>query len=1070
MATITTDTFLDGGVARTAGEVWTMNGGILTIRTDTRVHINAPAAMTGSIGATTTSATLGGGVLIDSRAVRWMPYNAGSGTVPAIGTLITQGGISGYLLGVWPNYTSAPTAPAAAMPVTGYLKFREVTGGAFAVGALTAIGASATAPDRQGWIEVVQRQAVANTVPRLGFFRTRGGWFELDQVTSGSANDVIQVPTNGGGAGTNVPALWIETGAGTNVYELFPAVLSTWYLAANLDTDQRNKFVQTLGSGQVRIGWDGAANAGFVPPAGCKIRIPSNIGRQSTLAGGDGVNQVPNAVLATRPDFTTSSAGDIDFEFFINDWYHLFSAAFKIKMVNCATFDAHTSSNEASPTELNNYACGAYIAGQTLTLTNNSLGGTLTDCRFVRPDAASNGHSTNITGCSNYVFTRVRTGVIQYARSTGSVLFSQCRNFTLDELTTYQTTVVTTTCSNFLFTNLNYIDRLRGVTNATTGKYAVQCTVSCDNIKVDGIILSFAGDLGPYLGVFNASNSSNLTFRNLGTRLAPVDINTSFAPAYIFQDSGNNDGVRVQRCYLEATRISNYVTINTSKNITFESTSGTTGSEQTLSLNTLAKGIRSTSNSITGGASVYGSHTFDMFESNTVGRIWWAMNEPTAFSSSFVTLTLAGSTGGFTSGGQVAMPTISDVLVIETPYYILGHTAFANSAATLTGVNTGNFTYEFAIDLNTGAGFSSYQTLNGANLSAETISPSVGFKMRLRITTTATSTTNAMTYVRINTVTTAVAQDNLYPLDLATVTLTGYVVGTRIQLYNVTDSVELYNDVPAGATLELLSSYTSDKTYRVRAMYQIGVTAYEFVEFTETFTEDGLTRSISQTLDAVYNANAVDGSLVTGVEIDDASLRVNVDTGVLTWQSLYAYETYWLQTAVGIRDEQRFIVAIDQANYTLAAFKIKNVSSPSVPLVISNGYGVDLTTGEAIDIINTTGGTIFNAPDRVVPFATGGGGGGATATEVWNFATRTLSTGGVTAIQAGLATANEYDAELAAIQADLDNPAQYRADVSELATEANATTNRTTVIAAATVVNGNVKKASLLVPATADIV
>ena len=35
MATITADTFLDVGTARTAGEAWTMNGGVLTVRTDT---------------------------------------------------------------------------------------------------------------------------------------------------------------------------------------------------------------------------------------------------------------------------------------------------------------------------------------------------------------------------------------------------------------------------------------------------------------------------------------------------------------------------------------------------------------------------------------------------------------------------------------------------------------------------------------------------------------------------------------------------------------------------------------------------------------------------------------------------------------------------------------------------------------------------------------------------------------------------------------------------------------------------------------------------------------------------
>ncbi len=100
MATITVDTYLDDGTARTAGEAWTLNGGKLTVRTDTRWHVGSPASMTGSLAAQTVSATLGGGVLLDGRNVRWLPYNSGTGTVPAIGTSITQGGATGYLLGV----------------------------------------------------------------------------------------------------------------------------------------------------------------------------------------------------------------------------------------------------------------------------------------------------------------------------------------------------------------------------------------------------------------------------------------------------------------------------------------------------------------------------------------------------------------------------------------------------------------------------------------------------------------------------------------------------------------------------------------------------------------------------------------------------------------------------------------------------------------------------------------------------------------------------------------------------------------------------------------------------------
>jgi hypothetical protein len=79
---------------------------------------------------------------------------------------------------------------------------------------------------------------------------------------------------------------------------------------------------------------------------------------------------------------------------------------------------------------------------------------------------------------------------------------------------------------------------------------------------------------------------------------------------------------------------------------------------------------------------------------------------------------------------------------------------------------------------------------------------------------------------------------------------------------------------------------------------------------------------------------------------------------------------------------------------------------------------------------------------------------GTLISDIWAHATRTLSAFGftvatqsdanVTAIKAKTdnlpaipAPANEYDAELAAIQADLDNPNQYKADVSNLATTAH---------------------------------
>lgn len=973
MATITTPTFLDGGVARTAGEAWTMNGGVLTIRTDTRWHANAPAGMLGAIGLTTISATLGGGVLLDGRNVRWMAFTAGAGVVPAIGTSVTQGGVTGYLLGVWASITSAPTAVGAAMPATGFLKFREVTGGPYVAGALTGITADADGPDVVGWIEVVQDQSVANTVPRLGYFRTRGDWFYLDDTT-GVVGQILQVPTNGGGAGTHVPAVWIETAPGSGEYESYPAILNTWFLAANLGTDVRSKFVQTLGSGQLRIGFDGTANAGYTPVAGCRVRIPNVLGRQ-TSAANRALNLAPSSTIANRPDWTTTSAGEIDFEYFLDDWYHLFGSPYKVRHVHCATFDIHTTSNEATATELDDYAVGAHLSGLiTLTGVNNSYGGTLTNCKFPRANAATTGHCVSFTGCSNYTFSAVQMGVIQYARSTGQIVFSQCRNMTFAFNTTYCVALTFATCANVQVLDLTYLDRLLGVTNATTGKYAVECTVSSDNIFVDGVGFGPVADVNPYLGVLSASNSSNLTLRNLGLPTVLLDVNASFAPAVVFNDGGNNDTVRIQSCFLEATRSSLFATVNTSKRVTFQNVRGTLGTLQVVSLDTRVQGVHAAGNSLSGSVATYGSHWFDMFDASTSGRVWLAFNEPTAATADQFEIVSSGAGFGFTSAGNLVMPNIGDEIIFTCPYFVLGHTAFDNSAPVVTATNAGNFLLEFDIDVNDGLGFTgSFQLLNAANLLATAIDPVLGFKLKIRATVVTANTGNALTYIRVTTDSTlADQQAALYPLDYTSVTLTGLTSGTRVQLYDLDNLVELYNGIVTGPTFVVSLPYTGDISCRVRAMYATGFVAYEFVEFTQALTVDGFSRAITLVADAVYNTNGIDGSTITGVVIDDSTLLVETTGSTISWGELYAYETYWLTTEVGIRDEGRFIEAVDPANYKLFDFQIKNVGAG--PLVITGGYGVSGTTGLAIDILDTTGNTIYVAPDHVVAYAAGGGG------------------------------------------------------------------------------------------------
>lgn len=129
------------------GETITINGGHLLIDGDVRWGYNAAV-----FDSMTISATLGGSVLIDGTQVWEVPFSASTGNVPAAAAVgsnaVTGSGITGELLSVFATGALAPTAAAAAMSSSGYIKVKGKTGGDFAAGALTGIGASATGADR----------------------------------------------------------------------------------------------------------------------------------------------------------------------------------------------------------------------------------------------------------------------------------------------------------------------------------------------------------------------------------------------------------------------------------------------------------------------------------------------------------------------------------------------------------------------------------------------------------------------------------------------------------------------------------------------------------------------------------------------------------------------------------------------------------------------------------------------------------------------------------------------------------------------------------------------------------
>ena len=135
-----------------------------------------------------------------------------------------------------------------------------------------------------------------------------------------------------------------------------------------------------------------------------------------------------------------------------------------------------------------------------------------------------------------------------------------------------------------------------------------------------------------------------------------------------------------------------------------------------------------------------------------------------------------------------------------------------------------------------------------------------------------------------------------------TVAITGLVAGSTIQLWNSTDSVELYCAVVAGTSYNHSMPYVANKALRLRVSKQSGVTAYTPFETIGTLTSSGAAFTANQVASSVYNTWAIDGSLQTQYTADGPNVDIDITAGgSYTKKSLAAWWMYYLTTVAGIR-------------------------------------------------------------------------------------------------------------------------------------------------------------------------
>ena len=731
------DSYTGGSVNATLDTYTISNQSILVVRTDTYACPNHTIAF-GSLDTVSFTGT-GGELRFDPTNVRVVAYTGGSGNSPAYGAAISQGAVSGVFLGAWTNWQSDPIVAGAAIGATGFIKIGSKVGGNFAAGALTGITATCSGADVQGWIEIKGADTATITVPRIGKVTSTEAWFELG-TTTGVRGQILPCPTTATVAGVWA-GVWIETSAGSGVYERYAGVGSQVALATTRTTSEMKIIWQTTAG--IRIGNDGTNGVGYLPPTGCKVRIPATILTNCTrVAGGSGPRVLPNATVGTRQELVTTGAGYFDLRNVVSQWYMNFQQAFYVKLKSVVQSDLMNLYEIASPLDVDDCIVAPTQAqiNSALNVISCFAGGTIQNSVFNRFSLAASGsyvaqinYATGVTFSNNiYMSSTLRAN-----GTTGTITSTQAVNCVFSTEVLIGGRAFFVGAQNCTFNNFSYYDHtITTTTSATNPMYAFDFTTGGTGNKIVGFNLPLPNN-GPYNGIATFSACYNSTVQQIGTSSTVPLVMTNTVTGIGVNGNGNNDGIYIKRVYLSGTRTGPYSFINSDTNIVVENSMGDYADTSIIAgLNATVKNCGLTA-ATTGQVSVYGSHWLTRFTSTTTGFAEILCNEPT--SSSAAQCYESGGLPQFNSSGSVLLTKVGDSVTWEMPFFAIGYTAFSNTAPTITGTNVtfgtrwGNHDIEFQV--NTGSGYGgTWLNLTAANLISQTFNSTSGFKLKIRAT------------------------------------------------------------------------------------------------------------------------------------------------------------------------------------------------------------------------------------------------------------------------------------------------------------------------------------------------
>jgi hypothetical protein len=851
------------------GDDYTINSGAtLTLNSDSRW--GQQAAVIGNI---TIDSNTGGTVRIDGRDVWWVPYVGGTGTVPALGTVgtldVTRSGVNvAEFLGVFTALGVARAAPASAMPATGFIKLRRITATlanndvlTFSNGATVTV--NSTTGGQRGWLHIVGEEASTITVPRLGKFEVFGDWFELG-IGNGTAGQTFQYYV-----ADICPAIWVETGVGTNEYEIWlNAGATRWGQNNRVAQDARGKFFNCSTAGVITIAIRGSVNNGAVITNGARVRVP-NIHVSNSNTTNFALNTI-STTLGTRWDFTTTSAGDISIDKCNGNWYIILQQPYSASLTNVGSLDSIVVQECAQPVLMDNIGVGLFNTLDVAPINVSSCfaGTTISNSHLIKYEAEAADTGAVISDCSEILIEN--TKFVTFGDNTAATLtrgatnawaltMTRVVNFTTNNIVLGGSGVSVVSCSDGVFNNTLYFDGVENRTTSTSNAVpAFDINSASNGIRINGFN-NFANlaNIHPRISISTVTNSYRVSIENIGSVTSPYNCGSSNATVNTFVFAGNGSDHLVRRCYTQNAATSLVSTVNSDIRVTMIDVRGDYADTLAIAaLEFVGRGLSGV-NTTTGQTSVYGTHFYDTFTSATTGRFVFIANEPTANTTS--KLQIISGTPKFTSTGSVSLRSVGDEIIWEMDYFALGHTGFTATAPVITGTNVtfssgsrwGNHDIYFQYD--TGSGYNgTWLNLNATVLQTiGTVNPATGIKLKIRAVCAIANTSNLITYIRLESSSTASAQQNQYPLPGIPLEITGLVSGSEVRIYVGTDpltAIELDGVESSNTTFSTTHNNAGEDGYIV-----IFSTGYVPIRIPITFSSSPVSIPIQQNIDRVFD-------------------------------------------------------------------------------------------------------------------------------------------------------------------------------------------------------------------------